>query len=227
MNWGKGGSTKSSSPATERQELSHKISFSSASGCSSPHVLTWRSMQWVVGELAVWTEHWWSCYPGNTLTLWSQPPLTWLCFLDAAWRILCGKLNITLDVVFLDRKCSFKVRKMINILPKQTQIQKSSQREKWWPSFCRPRRADRRCFFISFFVLRQPEAGRMWCKTGMIQTSIVSEKTITLNFGRKCRTEYLRVAYNFCKLHFKFQHIYFILNSSTWRLLIIMEVIWL
>lgn len=29
--------------------------------------------------------------------------------------ILCEKLNITPDVVFLDRKCSLKVRKMINI----------------------------------------------------------------------------------------------------------------
>lgn len=43
-------------------------------------------------------------------------------FLGCRMRgIICEKLNITPDVVFLDRKCSLKVREMINIFTKGTQ----------------------------------------------------------------------------------------------------------
>lgn len=49
------------------------------------------------------------------------PPSTYRAlFPDAAGGILCEALNIMLEIVFLDRKCSLKVRK-INILTKETQ----------------------------------------------------------------------------------------------------------
>lgn len=72
---------------------------------------------------------WWSCYPGNTLTLRSRPPLNRALFPAAAGGILWKRLNITLDVVFLDRKCSLKVRK-INILTKETQTLKIKPKKK-------------------------------------------------------------------------------------------------
>lgn len=80
-----------------------------------------RRVQWMVGKLEVLTEHWWSSYPGNTLTLWSQPPVTGLCFLDAAWGILFEKRNINLKLCFWTGNAVWKVRKMINILTKYTQ----------------------------------------------------------------------------------------------------------
>lgn len=91
------------------------------------------------------------------------PPSTYRAlFPDAAGGILCEVLNIMLEVVFLDGKCSLKVRK-INILAKKRQTRELSQRENQWPSSCRPQRMHWKdggfCLFISCFVLGWPEAG--------------------------------------------------------------------
>lgn len=121
-------STNSSSPASERQISSHQIG-PSASGCSSSH-MHWYGGEWVdgggVGSLEgalmelLLRKH---------LDLWSHPAFTGLHFLDATWGILWAKLNITLDVVSLDRKCSLKVRKMINILTKE--VKNLAQGKSW------------------------------------------------------------------------------------------------
>ena len=125
------------------------------------HAPTWRGVQWTAEELEIWTELRWSCDPGNTLTPGSHPPLTGL-FPDAAGGILCEALNIMLEVVFLDGKCSLKVRK-INISTKEMQTRELSQRKNQWPSSCRPQRMYWRgggfCLFVSCFVLGWPEAG--------------------------------------------------------------------
>lgn len=124
-----GESTKSSAPGTERQQHTHKMSPLFASGCSSSQMLWVEDRGVDGGDIA--------SLDGAVMELLSRKhldPVIPLCtyrlgFLDATWGIRCEKLNITFGLVFLDRKCSLKVRKTKNTLTKETQSWKSSLRE--------------------------------------------------------------------------------------------------
>ena len=167
------------------------------------HALTWRGVQWTAGELEVWTELRWSCYPGNTWpwdpTLHLQGSVSWCSRRNSgrsakynAWGSVSGReMHFESEEGKHIDKEDISMRTEPKGKPAAFKLQTSENALEGW-----------RVLFIRFLFCFRVAWSRMWCKTGKSKLqgcSFLFWEThhLWLRY-KKQKQKYLWASYNFC-----------------------------